>query len=354
MTTSEWWTLGIDGEGVLDQVRTGCAAVTSSARFVRIDEDRIAPFAASLRLDGLPDPVWDREHHFLGAPAETAAFVLALDSINFGSGWWPVLRKRPGHSGYLTIATSLSDRFRAHGPWSAAELSRLSAAGCAAVFGQDATGPAADLMTLYARALNDLGAFLLAGWDGDPLGPFWKADGSAERLVGLLLRMPLFRDAGDHDGRPVPILKRAQILAADATLAFAATDVPDSTGVPGAINKPSAGAPRRGAPPPFTDLDRLTIFADNLVPHVLRLERVLRYDANLLAQIDRGDPIPAGAPEETEIRAVALHAAELLVAELCRRGTPTTAARLDYALWHRGQDPASKAHPRHRTRTTAY
>ena len=29
----------------------------------------------------------------------------------------------------------------------------------------------------------------------------------------------------------------------------------------------------------FRDLDRLTIFADNLVPHVLRVDGVLRYDA---------------------------------------------------------------------------
>ena len=28
----------------------------------------------------------------------------------------------------------------------------------------------------------------------------------------------------------------------------------------------------------FPDLDRLTIFADNLVPHVLRVDGVLRYD----------------------------------------------------------------------------
>lgn len=50
----------------------------------------------------------------------------------------------------------------------------------------------------------------------------------------------------------------------------------------------------------FADLDRLTIFADNVVPHVLRVEGVLRYSEALAARIDRGDPLPPGG-EETEI-----------------------------------------------------
>ena len=41
----------------------------------------------------------------------------------------------------------------------------------------------------------------------------------------------------------------------------------------------------------FKDLDRLTIFADNLVPHVLRCDGVLRYDERLAAHIDAGRPI---------------------------------------------------------------
>ena len=38
----------------------------------------------------------------------------------------------------------------------------------------------------------------------------------------------------------------------------------------------------------FRDLDRLTIFADNLVPHVLRVDGVLVYDPRLAARIDAG------------------------------------------------------------------
>ena len=36
----------------------------------------------------------------------------------------------------------------------------------------------------------------------------------------------------------------------------------------------------------YEDVDRLTIFADNLVPHVLRLDGVLHYSDELAALID--------------------------------------------------------------------
>jgi hypothetical protein len=100
----------------------------------------------------------------------------------------------------------------------------------------------------------------------------------------------------------------------------------------------------------FADLGRLTLFADNLVPHVLRVDGVLRYDHGLAARIDGEQLLEHDSPEEVEIRACALHAVELMVES---RGN-TTVQELDYLLWNRGQEPRYKARPRHRARTTAY
>ena len=92
------------------------------------------------------------------------------------------------------------------------------------------------------------------------------------------------------------------------------------------------------------------MFADNLVPHVLRLDGVLRFAPELVARIERGELIEHGSAEEVEIRACALHAVELIVA-----ARPTRcAAAVDELLWHRGQQPRYKASPRHRSRCTAY
>src|SRR6059058_2690383 len=136
--------------GLLDEVRAHAAAVAGSARFVTIDVERIAQYAASLPLDEARAAQLDPATHYLGEPEATLAYVVTLDAINFGSGYFPHLRKRPGLSGYFTVAASLTDRFRADGPFSAEALSQLAPADCARIFGQELAGPAGELMGLFA------------------------------------------------------------------------------------------------------------------------------------------------------------------------------------------------------------
>jgi hypothetical protein len=81
---------------------------------------------------------------------------------------------------------------------------------------------------------------------------------------------------------------------------------------------------------------------------VLRVDGVLVYDGPLADRIDRGALLPPG-PQETEIRACAVHACVQIAAEL---GVPERT--LDTWLWDRGQEPRYKALPRHRTRTVFY
>jgi Potential Queuosine, Q, salvage protein family len=288
---------------LLDEVRESCRALTLSARHVSIDLD------AAPSLQAATPASLDPERHYLeGETADVAAYLLALDAINFGSGWFPTLRKRPGCSGYFTVAWALADRFREHGTWSNAELRALDRSDVASTLKQDEAHP---LMTLYAEALRDLGRFLGARGALDLVA---EADASAERLATQLARgMRFFDDRGFY--------KRAQITANDLALAGVAE---------------------------FDDLDRLTIFADNLVPHVLRVDGVLRYEPELAAHIDAGKLLPAG-PAEREIRACAVHACELL-----SQRTGIAPRMLDVTLWNRGQAPEYKAIPRHRTRSVFY
>lgn len=315
-----------------ETVRTSCRAVADTACLVRLNHDRLAPYAASLARSGLPMPTYDLDYHFRGSPADTIAFVLTLDSINFGSGFFPHLHKRPGLSGYFTIAAALSERFAADGPFSAAELIQITAADCAALFDQRPDNAVAmALMDHFARALNDLGRFVGERFHGDYAAVVAGAEGSAARLSESLTAMPCFQDVAQHHGRDVAFYKRAQITVADLALAC-----------------------DRQGPGSFHDLGQLTMFADNLVPHVLHLDGVLTYDPALAAMINRGELIPAGSPAEVEIRAVALDAVERLVAILRASGHPITAMDLDNRLWYRGGEAMYKQHPRHRTRTVFY
>jgi hypothetical protein len=126
--------------------------------------------------------------------------------------------------------------------------------------------------------------------------------------------MPFFDDRGFY--------KRAQIAANDLALAGVAE---------------------------FPDIDSLTVFADNLVPHVLRLDGVLIYDDALARAVDAGELLPAGSDQEREIRACAVHACELLAR---RAGVPPRT--LDNWLWNRGQHPPYSERPAHLTRTVFY
>src|SRR5260370_33477765 len=260
---------------VRDEVRATAEAVAQSAQYVRVQTDAIEAYAASLPVDELENPELDAATHYLGEPEATLAYVLTLDAINFGSGYFRKLTTRPGLSGYFTVASSLKDAYEARGPLSAAQLARLTQEDCRVIFGQQNNDDAGvkELMGLFSQALNDLGAYVLEQFGESFQALVNAADGSAEHRVSILKEMPFSQDVGFY--------KRAQLTAADLSVAHVAQ---------------------------FDDLDRLTIFADNLVPHVLRLDGILTYDADLLERIEREELIPAGTPQEREIRAGALHA----------------------------------------------
>jgi len=317
---------------VFDRIRETCAEVSRRARHVRIDRERLRRFCGELLVETGRPAGLDPAHHLLGRGGDTLAYVITLDAINFGSGWFPWVVKRDGLSGYFTVAHALREHFEARGPWTAAELTKLDGAEVARVLGQPPGVPErSELMDLYARALGDLGRFLNERHAGRFEGVIELAGGSCEALVRELATMPLYRDVERYEELEVPFYKRAQLTGADLASAFGGS-----------------------GPGRFDDLSELTIFADNLVPHVLRREGVLVYDRALAARIDRGEAIEAGSPEEVELRALAVHAVEGLVAEARRSGCDTSSQQLDYRLWTRGQRPEYKAHPRHRTRSTFY
>src|SRR3954467_3322926 len=258
-----------------DRVRAAWAEIPAGARSVTIDLDALE------QLDPGPAPELDAERHYIeGEPEDVASYLLALDAINFGSGWFPTLRKRRGPdgtavSGYFTVAWGLADRFRALGAWAKGGLGGMRPEETADVLGQRRDH---ELMALFAQALRQLGGFLGHRSALDVVG---EAGGSGERLAELLAAgMTMYADRGFY--------KRAQIVPHDLALAGVAQ---------------------------FADLDRLTIFADNLVPHVLRVDGVLRYDALRARHIDAGRLLRAG-PQEHEIRACAVYACDIAAKQL--------------------------------------
>lgn len=315
----------------LSDVRASCARVAPIADHVSVVGDPGA-YARSFDLPHIRAPTWDTVHHYRGGPAETVSYVLALDAVNFGSGWFPSLHKRPGMSGYFTIASRLTDLFEREGPLGAERLAQMTAEDTAAIFDQPLeVHPVAELMEHFAEAWRQLGALLLGRFEGAATRLVEAAEGRAKTLVEILVSMPYFQDVATYRGRRVSFYKRAQITVSDLDLALS-----------------GEGWGR------FEDLDELTIFADNLVPHVLRVDGLLAYDDELSERIASGEPLEPGSAEEVEIRAAAVDAVERMVAELRSDDVEATARAFDVAIWNCGQLPRYRQTARHRTRTVYY
>lgn len=289
------------------------------ARHVKIDEEAVAEYAAAVvdasaaTPEGAPSPPADD-------PEAAAAFAICMNAINFGSGWWPTIRKRPGHSGYATMAAGVTDRFAAAGPWTTEELIAMDAGTIAAAVGQNPEHP---LMPQFAAALRDVGAHLEGEHEGSYRAVCRSAP-SIPELARMFSRWKSFADTSHYEGREVPFFKRAQLAAADLQRA-------------GVVDLPG--------------VEQLTAFADNLVPHVLRVDRVLRLEPELAARIDSEDLLVHGSAEEIELRACAVHAIELLASASSR---PLSPAEIDSVLWNRGRQRRYKTRPRPRSRNSAY
>lgn len=319
--------------GVLERIRTSCAAVAAASTLVRIEPAAVESFAASLAGDAAAvaiEPLTDDRDR-----EGVIALQLALATINFGSGWHPVVRKRPGCSGAVTMATALQEEATRSWPLTGPRLRAFTAPEAHRVFGQPTDDPAVvELMGHFADALVELGGLVGERYGDSFYALLEDADGSADRIVGILGALPHFADEATHPGRSggdpltVAFYKRAQLAAADLDRAL-----------PGRV---------------FDDLAALTAFADNLVPHVLRLDGVLAYDPELLTMIDTGELLPAGGQAEVEIRANGVHAVELLRSALADQGVHVRSSDLDLVLWRRGGRPEAKALPRHRTRSVFY
>src|SRR5258708_37655145 len=132
--------------------------------------------------------------------------------------------------------------------------------------------------------VHEVGRVLLDRYDGQFANAVEQADHSALRLVLLLAQQfSSFHDVASYRGHEVRFFKRAQICVADLHGSF--------------------GGKVWGA---FTNLDKLTIFADYKLPQVLRQYDVLAYHANLAERVDNQELLEPGGEAEVELRATTI------------------------------------------------
>jgi hypothetical protein len=272
--------------------------------------------------------------------------VVVLDALNY-CFWpqgenrgvrWRVTWRGVTHDGYDALAAALHRAVVDDGEpiWDPAWLRDIPLETVAHVLRGDPGGPDIPLLNYRMVCFRNLGE-PRHHRDAHPADIAIDARGSADRVVRLVLRRYLaFDDTGSWRRRDglvlaVPLLKRAQILAADLAGALAGTEL--------AITK---------------DLELLTAFADYKVPQVLRHLGVLRYAEPLARCIHDRQQIPRNHPYEVAIRAGTVQACERIVAATRALGGEITPAELDWRLWRLGQSLPGDVEPYHRTVTTHY
>lgn len=149
--------------------------------------------------------------------------------------------------------------------------------------------------------------------------------GFVERLVK---DFPSFDDSLEYKGKKVCFYKRAQLAPAMLYGKFQ--------------NKYKL----------FNDIDKLTVFADYVLPKALRDLGIFEYTKSLKDKIDNSKLIKANSRTELELRACTIHAADMLIKEINKkRKYKINALHLDYRLWSEARKKPGK---HHLTKTIAY
>ena len=318
-------------------VLPSCLAVVKDSKHVHIDTTAISKLLDDNPNLSIPPLTFGpAPYHFYDSTAVSAEWLFLLDTVNHcfwpdvGSTPWTVEYNNQALSGYWALAASLKrameEGFSVH---QATTLAKMNSQTLAHIFRGKGEIP---LLEERARNLRQAGKVLLDRYQGSFIHLLEEAGGSAVKLVDLLAKdFPSFNDRAAYGGKKVYFYKRAQLLVHDLWCTFSGQ---------------SWGR--------FIDLQNLTAFADYKVPQVLRHLAILHYKPKLADLIQNLVHIPAGSPEEVEIRAATIWAVELLRQNLGDQGFRVNSPQLDTWLWYLGQENTYRALPYHRTRTIFY
>lgn len=305
--------------------------VVNKSRHVRIDREALCRFCQNLIEQKVKIPAWNHRYHFYDGSSKTVAYLFILDSLNFcfwSEPRWEIHYQDENLSGYWALAASLKRAIENRVPITEAEyLAQTSPEELREIFKGKGEIP---LWERRREILQEIGKVLKQKYNGRADLLVTQASKSAANLVRMLVAdFSNFRDEAWYKNHKICFYKRAQIFVADLY---------------GCFQGKSFGE--------FHDLEQLTAFADYKLPQVLRHRGILKYSPNLARKVDYYEPIPAGSPEEVEIRANTVWAVELIRQEL--KNLNLRAFEIDWILWDLGQKSKFKEKAHHRTLTIYY
>lgn len=192
------------------------------------------------------------------------------------------------------------------------------------------------LLKERVEILNQVGSKLLDSYDGSwvkfitscPPNLYHNGEGLVEKLV---TEFPRFNDVVNFEGNEVKFYKLAQL---------------GYWGIYASLGRSEYFE--------IKDLDRMSAFADYIIPVALRLFRITKYEDELENDINEGKEIPASSQKEIEIRAHSIFATSLLTKEINKLRPSKKSIiipQLDWRLW---KTYHATDWPHHLTKTIMY
>lgn len=305
-----------------------------TAKFVRIDDEALNRLADTLGIGELIIPKWDIPVYVSGTMEDVIDFVFLENSINFaftdfvtGAKYCTEYLGTEWKGSYGMLA-ALKKAIDSGVPLlDGAYLRDISFEEMRSIFTDSIP-----MLKERWEIFREVGGVLCDRYGGHFHNLYAAANGrlfnNGKGLVELLTAdFPSFDDSGVIDGHAVRFDKRAQLAPAILQGKYQET-------------------------PLFEDIDKLTIFADYVLPKGLRDHGVLVYAPELATAVDKGEMIPAWSRKEMEIRAATVHAADRIMGRInAAREDPITILHLDYALWSSSRKTPGR---HHLTKTISY
>uniref|UniRef100_H2YEE0 Queuosine 5'-phosphate N-glycosylase/hydrolase n=1 Tax=Ciona savignyi TaxID=51511 RepID=H2YEE0_CIOSA len=226
-------------------------------------------------------------------------FIFAVDTLNF-CFWsddpeetYKVKYKDTFYSGYWSIVAALKRAEDEGKPvFSAIFMSSVDLDEFKHIVRSD-TIVEIPLLKERLKAYNEAGRVLLEKYDGSFSNCIRRCNKDAVQLVNILAAdFSSYRDESVFDGRPIALYKRAQIAVADIWLCFEGRGLGE-----------------------FSNIDKLTMFADYRVPQTLEYFGILQYSKELKEKLQNRETLQSGCRLESEIRGCSIEAVEKLKSE---------------------------------------
>ena len=318
----------------MNKVLKSTKQVSEHSKDVKINLPALERFASELKVRRIES--WDEFSPFK-TPAlserDKLHYLFVLGSMNFCYGLrpkWGVTYQDKELKGAWGMSASL---FRAHEEglniFEPGYLEKLSLDDAGSIFRGSMEIP---LLKERVDILREIGRVTNQKYDGEVSNLICSAKND---VLGLLEVMtsdyPSFNDVAQYGGKPVFFYKRAQLFISDVYKEFR-----------------GEGIGR------FGNIDELTIFSDYKIPQLMRHEGILEYSPGLAHKVDGRIEIPAGSPEEVEIRANTVWAGELIKRKAAANNPGITTADVDNWLWVMSKNVDTEKEPYHWTKSIFY